>query len=57
MLRFDAAALDATLDVQRRTRGMTCAQVAAATEIGATTIARTRTGGRLEVDGVLAMVR
>jgi hypothetical protein len=31
-------------------------QVAAATGVSAATIARTRTGGRLEVDGMLAMV-
>lgn len=57
MIRFDAAALHAALDRQRLERGLTWAQVAAETGVSAATIARTRDGGRLEVDGMLAMVR
>jgi len=55
--RFDAKALYAALDAQRAARGMTWTQVAAETGVAATTITRTRAGGRLEVDGMLAMVR
>jgi len=36
---------------------MTWAKVAAEMGLSATTVARTRTGGRMEVDGMLAMVR
>lgn len=57
MVRFDSKALYAALDAQRRLRGMTWTQVAAATGVSAATISRTRAGGRLEVDGMLAMVR
>jgi transcriptional regulator with XRE-family HTH domain len=56
MHRFDSKALYTALDAQRGARGMTWVQVAAATGVSAATIARTRTGGRLEVDGMLAMV-
>ena len=57
MVRFDAKSLCAALDAQRGVRGMTWTQVAAATGVSAATITRTRAGGRLEVDGMLAMVR
>jgi len=57
MVRFDSKALYAALDAQRGERGMTWTQVAAATGVSAATITRTRAGGRLEVDGMLAMVR
>jgi len=57
MVRFDSKALYAALNAQRGKRGMTWAQVAAATGVSAATITRTRAGGRLEVDGMLAMVR
>ena len=57
MVRFDSKALSAALDAQRVARGMTWTQVAAATGVSAATITRTRAGGRLEVDGMLAMVR
>ena len=56
MPRFDAKALYAALDAQRRSRGMTWAQVAAEIGVSASTIQRTRNGGRMEVDGMLAMV-
>jgi len=55
--RFDSRALYAALDAQRGARGMTWAQVASETGVSAATITRTRGGGRLEVDGMLAMVR
>ena len=57
MVRFDARALYAALDAQRGARGMTWTQVAAETGVSAATLTRTRSGGRLEVDGMLAMVR
>lgn len=55
--RFNAAALYAALDAQRRARGMSWAQVAAAIGVSASTLTRTKRGGRMEVDGMLAMVR
>jgi transcriptional regulator with XRE-family HTH domain len=57
MVRFEATALYAALDAQRQARGLTWIQVAAETGVSAATITRTRSGGRLEVDGMLAMVR
>jgi transcriptional regulator with XRE-family HTH domain len=56
MLRFDSQALYAALDAKRTSLGMTWAQVASEIGLSAATIARTRTGGRMEVDGMLAMV-
>jgi len=56
MLRFDAAALYAALDRQRTARGLTWSQVAAETGVSAATIKRTKEGGRMEVDGMLALV-
>jgi len=57
MLRFDAQALYRALDSQRSARGMTWSQVATEIGVSVATITRTRTGGRMEVDGMLAMVR
>lgn len=57
VLRFDSKALYVALDAQRVQRGMTWTQVAAVTGVSAATLTRTRAGGRLEVDGMLAMVR
>jgi transcriptional regulator with XRE-family HTH domain len=57
MVRFDAQALYEALDRRRTERAMTWAKVAAEMGVSVTTIARTRTGGRMEVDGMLAMVR
>jgi transcriptional regulator with XRE-family HTH domain len=54
--RFDARALHAALDSQRRARGMTWQQVAADVGVSAATLTGTKRGGRLEVDGALAMV-
>ncbi len=55
--RFDTRALYAALDAQRRQREMSWQQVAQETGVAASTMMRTRLGGRLEVDGMLAMVR
>ena len=57
MVRFDSKTLYAALDAQRVARQLTWAQVAAEVGVSATTITRTKAGGRLEVDGMLAMVR
>lgn len=56
MLRFDAKALHDAMNRQRVARGLTWAQVAAEIGVSAATIQRTREGGRMEVDGMLAMV-
>jgi hypothetical protein len=56
MRRFDAQALYAALDRQRTARGLSWQQVAAEIGVGAATMTRTRSGARLEVDGMLAMV-
>lgn len=55
--RFDAAALYAGIDERRRARGISWAQVGAETGVSPSTITRTKLGGRMEVDGMLAMVR
>jgi transcriptional regulator with XRE-family HTH domain len=54
--RFDSKALYAALDAQREARNLSWRE--AATEIGVSTstITRTQNGGRMEVDGMLAMV-
>ncbi len=57
MVRFDSKALYEALDAHRVKRRMTWTQVAAETGVSAATLSRTRSGGRLEVDGMLAMVR
>ena len=57
MLRFDSKALYQALDDQRRTRGMTWTQVASEVGVSPAPLARTRRGGRMEVDGMLAIVR
>jgi len=46
------------MDAQRRARGMTWRHVAQQMgDISPSTLTRTRLGGRMEVDGMLAMVR
>jgi transcriptional regulator with XRE-family HTH domain len=55
--RFNAQALYAALDAQRMARGMTWSAVAKEIGVSASTMTRTRLGGRMEVDGMLAMVR
>jgi transcriptional regulator with XRE-family HTH domain len=54
--RFDPKALYQALDEQRVARGLSWQDVAAATEVSVATITRTKNGGRMEVDGMLAMV-
>lgn len=55
--RFNASALYEALDDQRRSRGLSWTQVAAEVGVSASTLTRTKLGGRMEVDGRLAMVR
>ena len=57
MVRFDAKALYEVLNERRSERGLTWQQVAAEIGVSAATLTRTRSGGRMEVDGMLAMVR
>lgn len=57
-MRFDARVLYETMDEQRRARGLSWRKVAQ--EIGAispSTLTRTKLGGRMEGDGMLAMCR
>ena len=45
------------MDEQRRSRGLTWTHVGRELGISPSTLTRTRRGGRMEVDGMLAMVR
>ena len=56
MRRFDSSALFAAIDAQRIAKGLTWEQLAGEIGVSAATIRRTQHGGRLEVDGMLAMV-
>ena len=55
-IRFDTQALYQALDARREERGLTWKQVALEIGVAEATIKRTREGGRMEVDGMLAMV-
>lgn len=55
-IRFDTRALYAALDAERQARGVTWAQVSRETGVSVSGLTNTRKGGRLEVDGMLAMV-
>jgi hypothetical protein len=57
-MRFDARALYEAMDKQRGERGLTWREAAA--EMGGispSTLTRTKLGGRMEADGMLAMCR
>lgn len=56
MRRFDAQALHRALDERRKARGITWSLVAEEAGVSIATIQRLRAGGRMEVDGMLAMV-
>ncbi|MBV9215277.1 MAG: hypothetical protein JO053_03790 [Acidobacteria bacterium] len=56
MLRFDSKALFRAIDTRREQRGLGWKQVANEMGIAEATIKRTRDGGRMEVDGMLAMI-
>lgn len=57
MLRFDSAALYKSVEAQRLERKMSWEQVSAEIGVSVATLKRTRDGGRMEVDGMLAMVK
>ncbi len=44
------------MDQQRKDRGMTWADISKEIGVSASTIRRTKDGGRMEVDGMIAMV-
>jgi hypothetical protein len=54
---FDRPALYAALDAQRCAREISWQQVARETGVAASTIVATKRAGRMETDGMLAMVR
>ena len=56
MKRFDTRALYRALDERRKAHGLSWRQVASETGVSVSTLTRTQRGGRLEVDGMLAMV-
>ena len=56
MKRFDSKALYKALDEKRQSREMSWREVAAEIGVSVSTITRTQRGGRMEVDGMLAMV-
>ena len=56
MRRFNSKALFRAIDARRVERGLTWKQVASEIGVAESTIRRTRDGGRMEVDGMLAMV-
>lgn len=56
MKRFNSKALYEALNEQRLARNLTWREVADQIGVSVTTINRTKSGGRMEVDGMLAMV-
>ncbi len=56
MKRFDAKALYQALNEQRLQREVTWSQISKEIGVSASTIQRTKLGGRMEVDGMIAMV-
>lgn len=56
MRRLDAAALYEAMNRQRIAKGLTWSGVATQTGVSESTIRRAKSGGRMEIDGVLAMV-
>lgn len=56
MKRFDVKAMHKAIDEQRKRRNMSWADVSREIGVSASTLRRTNEGGRMEVDGMLAMV-
>jgi transcriptional regulator with XRE-family HTH domain len=56
MRRFDTRALYQALEEERKSRDLSSRKVALEIGVSVTTLTRTRSGGRMEVDGMLAMV-
>lgn len=55
MKRFDSKAIYDALDARRHDRNLSWRDVAAEISVSAATIVRIKNGGRMEVDGMLAM--
>jgi hypothetical protein len=55
VVRLDSAALYAAIDAERRARGLTWDQLSETIGVSVATLKRAKAGGRMEVDGVLAM--
>ena len=56
MRRFDAAALFDALDAERIVRDVSWKAISEEIGVSVSTIKRTKLGGRMEVDGMIAMV-
>lgn len=56
MIRFDSRALFAALEAQRVQRGLSWQELSREIGVSVSTMKRLANGGRLEVDGMLAMV-
>src|SRR5262245_9292628 len=56
MKLFDSRALYAALNERRLAQGLSWQELARLIGVSLSTLTRTRSGGRLEVDGMLAMV-
>lgn len=56
MKRFDAKALYDALEKRRMQQGMSWSDISREIGVSSATITRTRLGGRMEVDGMIAMV-
>lgn len=55
--RFDVKALFATLDDERRARGLSWAQLQADVGVSASTMRRMANGGRMELDGAVFILQ
>jgi predicted XRE-type DNA-binding protein len=55
-VRFDANALHAALDAERRSRGMSWRQVSQAIGVSTSTLANTAKGDNFEADGIVTML-
>jgi DNA-directed RNA polymerase specialized sigma24 family protein len=56
MKRFDAKALHRALDEQRKRRELSWEDISKEIGVSTSTLRSTKEGGRMEVDGMLAMV-
>jgi len=56
MRRFNSAALYDALEAERQRRGLSWSAVSREIGVAASTMQRLKNGGRMEVDGMLAMV-
>ncbi|MEQ9450801.1 MAG: hypothetical protein RJQ07_04370 [Pseudomonadales bacterium] len=56
MRRFDSKALYKALEHKRKEEGLSWSDISREIGVSASTITRTKHGGRMEVDGMIAMV-